>query len=144
MNIIKLISIVYVIYAGSVILHEVGHLIAAKIFYKEYEEICIGNLMHVKISPKIKISPVIFSGYISVQEETVLDSSKIKAIIFFSVGFVVNFIQVIIGISFNKYSDIFALIAIINMIQCINSVIPIEGSDGYNLIRIMIYKFKYD
>lgn len=83
MNIDKTIALLYIIHAISAILHELGHWLVAKRVYKQYEEVCIGNLFFINITKKFKISPIILSGYVSVNQDVVLYSSKGNVIAFF-------------------------------------------------------------
>lgn len=86
MNRIEIILIIYFFHAISTLVHECGHLIAAKIGYNQFDELSVGNFFFIKINDRIRISPIVLSGYVSIEQEKILSASKIKAICFFFDG----------------------------------------------------------
>ncbi len=134
---------IVVFYIISVCIHELGHWLAAIRQYKRCDEICIGNGIHFKIG-KLRISPIIMTGYVSVEQEVVLQGSKMDAVIFFMSGAFTNLLLAIIGMIVCIYDRTYISLVILNIIQIVMSVFPMFGNDGYNLIRVIIYKKKYD
>lgn len=144
MNINKIIAYIYIFHSVSIMLHELGHWFVAKRVYRQYEEVSVGNFFFVNVTKKFQISPIILSGYVSVSQNVILYSSKSAAISFFGIGPFVNLILAGVGLLMHRYGSIFFLMIVVNIIHFIVSILPIEGTDGYNLIKVLIYKSKYD
>lgn len=144
MSIYKDIGLLYIFHAISAIVHELGHWFIAKKVYKQYEKVCIGNLFFLKLSKKVKISPIIISGYVSVNQDVILSSSKAKVIAFFGIGPLLNLGLAGIGLLTYMWDRAYIYMTLVNIIHFTFSIIPIEGTDGYNLMRVLLYKSKYD
>ena len=80
---IKILVELYIIHALSIIIHELAHFIIAFFLLKNYEEIRIGNLIKIRITQKLTISPIIFTGYVATAQDNLLQSDNYKIILFF-------------------------------------------------------------
>ncbi|MBQ4283881.1 MAG: hypothetical protein IJB96_08155 [Lachnospira sp.] len=144
MEICRIVALVYVCHAVSAILHELGHWLAAKKLYGQYEEVRIGNFFCISIGRKFRISPIILNGYVSVNQEVVLDSSKRNVVVFFGAGLLVNLILIIAALSLTICNSAFVYLVWVNIVHIVAGILPVEGTDGYNMIRILSHKSKYD
>ena len=84
------------------------------------------------------------SGYVSIEQEKILSASKIKAICFFLMGICMNAIMIMVGIFFVRYYKIFLYFIIVNVIHMVTSIIPFGETDLGSLVKVLVYKNKYD
>ena len=136
--------ILIIFYIFSLVMHELSHCVMAKIVYKEYDEMRIGNLIYFNITNKVKISPIILSGYVSVDEDKIINSSKKNAVIFFMSGPICNIFLVIISSVLLMFNGIFIYSIYINICLFVFSMLPINGTDFYEMLKVLQYKYKYD
>lgn len=93
---------------------------------------------------KIKISPIIITGYVSVSQEVILNGAIVNALFYLGGGVLANTMLLVLGLITQNFCSISREIVFINAIQIITSIIPFEGSDGRNILRVVRYKMKYD
>lgn len=143
MIILKYVVLLYVVHGFAVVIHEMGHYIIAKFLIKSWDEICIGNFFHIKCSSKVKVSPFIFSAYVGVDSEEIFKAKDYKIVLFFVMGPVMNLLISIAIIVCRMESFIECMVVIINLLYFLISLVPVVGSDLYNLARVLKYKKKY-
>lgn len=143
MNLYKMCLILYGLNGLSVTLHELAHLLTAKLVFGAYDELSIGNLIYPVSFQKLKLSPIIFSGYVSVEQETVLTASYKKIILFFLSGPITT---LIIGtICYLAVGTLlFRIIGLYNLIIGIMFLLPLPGTDMYHLMKVLHYKHLHE
>ncbi|SFR81802.1 hypothetical protein SAMN05661086_01940 [Anaeromicropila populeti] len=141
MHILKIFFLLYIMNIVSIIIHECSHLLTSLLFFGGYEEISIGNLFYFHFTKKIKVSPIIFSGYVSVGQEKIIEFSYVKICVFFLIG---PFASFVLGylFYFQVSTLLFRLIGIYNMLSAIIFLLPLPNTDMYNMIRVVSYKVK--
>lgn len=141
MPILDYMVFVYLIHVGSVLVHELAHLASSILLFKSFEEIRLGNGFYFTLFQKVKISPLILTGYVAVDNDVLLKSSNIKIIIFFLSGLLVNLLVglplSLVGQGRLKY------IGYLNLLYCLLSLIPIPGTDVFSMVKVLLYKKKY-
>lgn len=143
MLILKYILILYLIHGFAVVIHEMGHYMIAKFLIKSWSEICIGNIFYVKCSSKVKISPFIFSAYVGVDSEEIFKSKYYKIVLFFIVGPFMNLLTSVVIIICQMENIIGCMAITINLLYFVISLVPVKGSDLYNLVRVLKHKKDY-
>ena len=118
--------IIYCLYASSVILHELFHVIFAKFFNIKIYEMKIGEDYFAIRIKRVSISPLIISGYVEFSTDDLVNISKLKCIFLYLSGCIANIILIIISLFLlNKFEYSLYLI-IINAFAIIISLIPVE------------------
>lgn len=128
---------IYLMSILSIIFHEFGHIIAAKIIKADIRKICIGyDKLGISIG-KIHISPLILSAYI--ESELNVDN-KYKLTLYFVAGILVNLSVIIYIFFFVNISIISAWAILINMSQILISIIPCKKDSDINQLLIELNK----
>ena len=70
--------IIYCLYASSVILHELFHVIFAKFFNIKIYEMKLGEDFFAIRIKRVSISPLIISGYVEFSTDDLVNISKLK------------------------------------------------------------------
>ena len=100
--------------------------------------IAFGNSLHLFRIGKCLISPLIFSGYIEVDQEELYSKKKVVVILFYISGIIGNIILTIVAWRLHNYWGIWLIIYNISAIMV--NVLPIaENNDVvamYNYIKI--------
>lgn len=94
----KLLTVLYLEYIVSVILHEVFHFIAAKIMGFPVHGIYIGEKLFRMRIGKVYFSPIIKDGFIEVSFDEIKRAKKIKIGVFFLSGIIGNILLILIGL----------------------------------------------
>lgn len=139
MNLFKLSLFLYALNVISVVLHELAHLTAALMVFGEFDEFSIGNLIPVISTKKYKVSPIVFSGYVGVNRDRVIESGYRKLCLFYLSGPVVTLLLGVI-MYFGIRALPFRLIGIYNLLSALLFLIPCPGTDMWNLIKVIRYK----
>ena len=119
----KWILMLYIIHACSVILHEMGHVIASVIFHLQIDKVCIGN---TKIGLKVKkfwVSPIVLHGCVEIVYNKHIIKNK-SLVMFFLAGPLVNLIVIVIGILTKSTDMCIIYIIVINVIHFLGSICP--------------------
>ncbi len=126
----------YIFLVINLILHEIGHFLALKIFKINIEYIVIGNGLYLKIK-KIKISPIILTCHIEFLIKEYKKLNLIKRLIIIISGPLVNFII------FVSLPNEYIVYKYISLLIFLNSLIPIPffNTDGMNIFK-EIFKSK--
>jgi hypothetical protein len=120
--------VVVVILAGvSVILHEMGHLLAAQVLGIEWKSINISFVWG--------LNPIFYVRY----KNFCIHKSKNKVKVLL-MGMFMNFIQVLVymQLSFFTGNWIFVMGIILNIGCIISSIMPLGTSDGYQILAIIL------
>ena len=106
--------------------------------YTSNYNIAFGNSLHLFRIGKCLISPLIFSGYIEVDQEELYSKKKVVVILFYISGIIGNIILTIVAWRLHNYWGIWLIIYNISAIMV--NVLPIaENNDVvamYNYIKI--------
>lgn len=134
LRLIKAIIIIYILNIAAILLHEMFHLIVAKLFRYKVDAIIIGDEEKAVKIGKWKIYPIAFSGATDVYiDEIRTKKDKYKVIAFFLSGICGNII--LIAISIKLEVDFYSYFYVVfNIISIFISLLPIGGSDSMNLL----------
>ena len=120
---------IYLLMVFSIIMHEISHFFVAVWLGLTNIKLNIGDeFFSVKIG-KLRISPLIFSGNVEVDEESLLSKNKRGIVAFFVSGNIANIVIIIVGLVCVKISTYFEIIIQINIIMVVINSIPVFGSD---------------
>lgn len=127
----------YIAFAVILILHELGHYIALKIFRVEINQIVIGNVLHLKIK-KLKLSPIVLTCYVDFSMEDYEKLNLVSKLIIISSGPLMNFLIVLL---LPKYE---ATYRFLSFTVGISSLLPISflKTDGGNIIKEIFIALK--
>lgn len=139
MNLYKICLYVYGLNILSVTLHELAHCLVACFTFGEIEELSIGNLIYPVTIKKLRISPIIFSGYVSVEQEKVLAASDIEICAFYLSG---PLVTILLGVIFYFVLGtlLFRIMGLYNILAGCFFLLPLPNTDMNNLIRVLRYK----
>lgn len=136
---IKIFLIIYLNICASILLHEFGHYITAKILNYKIVKVILGDsLFSLKIR-KLSISPFILSGEVSAK----IDLDKTSVLALFLHYFAGIYYQLIFqGFIMLYYSNLTIIICttICNLITIISSLIPFLNSDITQFIKLFKMK----
>lgn len=128
----------YIAVILTVIVHESMHYFVATLIKVRVVNIAFGNSLHLFRIGKCLISPLIFSGYIEVDQEELYSKKKVVVILFYISGIIGNIILTIVAWRLHNYWGIWLIIYNISAIMV--NVLPIaENNDVvamYNYIKI--------
>ncbi len=139
----KSIIMLYGIHVFSVLVHEMGHYMVAKYLIRSMDEVCIGNLLLLRISSKVQVSPIVFSAHVGVDRDKLLESDGYKIVLFFVMGPMMNMLMSLIAFGCQDANIIVKFVMFMNLIYLVIGLIPIKGTDLYNMVSILKYKKKY-
>ena len=128
----------FIIYI-SICLHEVLHVICAKLFKIPLVKIQIGiDWLQISIG-KLVISPIVGTSFVEVETEKLQEAPRKIKILFFLSGALGNTVLTILfGILFFCIDKtIFAIAAAINIIIIISSLIPFGNTDMGTLRNLL-------
>lgn len=133
-NIIK----IYIIMGMSIILHELGHWIVAKIFKFKNVKIVIGDKFYSINTKYFRFSPLIISGY--VEFNFTPNITKKQIICFYLSGSFVNIVLIIMSLLFNKLFNEWIYLLIVNSLSVIFNLFPLKklSNDFGNLYNDLI------
>ncbi len=130
---------IYILLSISVIIHELAHVIIAKIIKLEVDEIHIGDqLFSIRVG-KVYFSPLILGkSYVSFRAEKLAVKSNTKKISFFGAGPISNAVICLFAIIFREKSNFYANILLdINTYIFIVNIIPVFDNDMSKLRLFM-------
>lgn len=130
---IRFIILIYIVYVLSMVIHELFHYITLKLLKKNIQGVYIGEKWHVIKVGDIYISPIIFSAYISIDEQEVSSMKKYQIVIFFLSGIIGNLF--LIFLSYSSNSIVATILFYINVSAVIGIFIPsIERQNDFYLM----------
>ena len=137
--IIRFFVYLYVIYAASTIVHEIGHYLAAKILLGKVIQVVIGLESFSITIGKLKLSPIIFGGHVEVDADAIMEKSKIGIAAFVMSGIAANILLVLISVFFMK--GFFGLLTlVINITIIIFNSVPLFGTDVAIILNLFVKK----
>ena len=131
------IIIIYLLIYIYIFLHELAHLISGFIICgnKSIKKIKIGtNIFSMKFK-KIQISPFISESYVEIIKDDLLKKGKIKSVVYFISGIIINLI--IGSVLIFSYKKSIKIVGIINYIYAIVNLLPMYNFDGHMILKII-------
>lgn len=142
MKLFETIGIVYLIFAISVIIHEISHYIYARIKKIKVYNVCIGEeFLSIRICG-LRISPLILCGYVEFDTQSVISKSKKEIIILFLSGSIANLILIIIASCLIPVFVYSLHVIAVNISAILFNTLPIKfiKNDMYELKNALKYK----
>lgn len=139
---LKYIIILYCVYAITVIIHELGHVISAILFHFHIKKVELGSFMQIRIN-KLYISPFIINGGVEVELDENFYKKTYRIIIFFMSGVVGN---ILVTILFILYVDNIVALnfgIMVNLTSIIFSILPFSDNNDFSML-VHCLKEKYD
>ena len=118
---------IYLIYYFSVLAHELGHLLSAKIIGLEVVGFCLGdNLLSIKYK-SVSISPiVVFGRHVEFVSENPIEKKDWEIAFFFFSAFMVNLLLFLLSFFLFRYNPMFAnSMRLFNVAILIGNLMPI-------------------
>ena len=131
--------LLYVFAFFSALLHEIMHFIMALIFHIPIVNVKIGSdWPQLKIG-KFLISPCLGISYVTTEYEPVLLLPKIKKVIYFISGIIINLFLSCIFLTVYHYTNqyIMFLASVLNLLVAIGNSLPIGNTDISTLIKLI-------
>ncbi len=122
----KVIFIVYILYGIAVILHELAHFICAKCLHLRNIDIHIGEKLFAVNIKRVHVSPLITSGYIEFDLDSLLEKKKWQIIMLYLAGSFANVLLIIIALMFMNYMQYYIYAILVNVFCILHNLFPVK------------------
>lgn len=122
----KSIFVIYIIYGLSVILHEFAHFICAKLMRLHNVDIYIGEKLLAINIKRFHFSPLITSGYIEFDLDSLMLKKNWQIIMFYMAGSFANILNILIALIIMPYMEYSIYIILVNVFCVSINLFPIK------------------
>ncbi|MBQ2718391.1 MAG: site-2 protease family protein [Clostridia bacterium] len=122
----KTIFVIYVTYSISVILHELAHFICAKLMRLKNVDIYIGEKFLAINIKRFHFSPLITSGYVEFDLNSLIIKKNWQIIIFYMAGAFANILIILISLIIMPYTKYSIYIVLVNVFCVLTNLFPLK------------------